>query len=364
MENIKEFFLKTIQEIQNNIIMDIAITILMVTFKHIFTRIKFFEFFKCSTIDYTILKRKEKRFNTKYIYIKLFSNLIMVILYVVIYLIVVELSIVFLKIKFNYITEKNGIIIIGMVIGLVFLVSFFISRLDNYNKIKWYGLATIESFLLLFFISYFLEKKETFIIFVFCYSIILCIMVTMLLDSYILKKIHIKHKRIIFTIIAIRYISFIILISTLVFLTKLFNVFYVIWSGIICIENMFVLFDDVNYYDFKIHIKEKIIEVNNSIAQCYNSQVVYKTKDGLLNFIECENIKFISYEIKKKEKKKVKNRVVCIFTNGEKDYYSDYKINKKDWVMLKKDLGNVYKIYIYNSKYLKCIGIEKEDNLA
>lgn len=342
------------------IIVDFIIMILTVILKKCIIKIRFLEFRKCSIIDYTILKRKEIRCNIKYIYIKLFSNFIMVILYGVIYLFVAEISTVFLKIKYGFISHDNGIFILALVIVLVFLVAYCLSKLENYNKIKWCGLAGIESLLILIFILYFLESGKTCIIIIFYYSIILCIASNIILDKYILRKLHIKNKKIYFFILVIRYISFVTLIYSIIFSRKSYNAFYWIWSVIICIENAFFLIDDLNYYNFYIYTKDKIIEVNNSIVQCYNSQVIYKTKDGLVNFIEGENIKFISFEIKKKIKKKTNNNVVCVFTNGKKDYYSDYKINKKDWIKLKKDLGIIYKIYVYNNKYIKSIGTKND----
>lgn len=45
-----------------------------------------------------------------------------------------------------------------------------------------------------------------------------------------------------------------------------------------------------------------------------------------------------------------------MFIDGQKEYYNDYKINKNNWIKLKKDFGAIYKVYIYNIKNIRYFG--------
>lgn len=345
-------------ELVHSIIIEVFVTMVIIAIKTAITKVNFLEFFKCSNIDYIILKRKEIKWKYKYLYIKLVENFIMVFLYIIVFQVVSKFSILLLKIRFGIIEEYYGIVVISTVVLSMFVISWFITKLNYkvYDKIKWYCLMFVEGIFLLIFIVNLLQTQKKFLYFISLYCIILCIVLTAILDSFLVKNICIKHKKFFFIFRVLRYVTFYFCIMTMFYYERFSFLFYCIWSTLIIIENTFVLFDSIEYFEFNIHTKNNIIKVNSSIVKLQNSQVLYKTKNGLFNIIDVDDIEFISYDISKRKRKNKKNRVVCMFIDGQKEYYNDYKINKNNWIKLKKDFGAIYKVYIYNIKNIRYFG--------
>lgn len=74
------------------------------------------------------------------------ENFIMVFLYIIVFQVVSKFSILLLKIRFGIIEEYYGIVVISTVVLSMFVISWFITKLNYkvYDKIKWYCLMFVE----------------------------------------------------------------------------------------------------------------------------------------------------------------------------------------------------------------------------
>lgn len=282
---------------------------------------------------------------------KYWIDMLLVPMVPILQLLIYGLGLLFLNIRFGVMLKHQSIyIVLGVVLGSA-LVARVLAQMPfkDSNIIKWSGFAFIESTLFILILSMLVNKKGVYHFFVVCVTLLWIIILLVFLDKIVFAEryrdryIHISE--------GIRYIILLVWSFLVVGNATIFTYVYLVWLLLTSIEYLVVMWkDDTEVVDVVIHLKNANRFVREAIVQCYDKRVMYVTKDRMHQFVDVEEINYISYKLNKCWKKRKGNdkKVLCVLKNGTELYYQSFYYMNKEWISFSNGSDRHREIHIYH----------------